>query len=82
MELLPYVEDGMSLYDCCTRDRKQMLEIIAARYMGENPPVPFQFREYDTNGFRCGNDGRFMIDLKKNFLTAVRLVFYCENTVL
>ena len=86
MELLPYVEDGMSLYDCCTRDRKQMLEIIAARYMGENPPVPFQFREYDTNGFRCGNDGRFMIDLNEKlpdcpsgWFSIVKTRFYKEQ---
>ena len=86
MELLPYVEEGMSLYDCCREDRKRMLEIIAARYMGENPPVPFQFREYDTNGFPCGNDGRFVIDLNEKisdcpsgWFSVVKSRFYKEQ---
>ena len=41
-----------------------VLEIIANRYIGQNPPLPFTFRAYSRSGFRQLDDGRYDLNLQ------------------
>lgn len=62
---LPYFESGMAIRDFCGEDRKKILKIIAANYVGNNPPAPFGFHCFHTGGIRCGENGHFQIQLDK-----------------
>lgn len=53
----------MAIRDFCGEDRRKILKIIAANYMGNNPPAPFLFHCFRTKGIRCGENGRFQIQL-------------------
>lgn len=83
---LPYFDEGRSIQDACGEQNEEILRIIAARYMGENPPLPIRFRGYFSNGVKGRKDGRFDINLnvllngsRQGQIAWVKTKFYKET---
>ncbi len=59
-----YFDRDESIYNWLGDDLPRTLEIIANRYIGENPPVPFVYRTISKRGFLQLNDGRYDLNLQ------------------
>ena len=59
-----YFDRDESIYNWLGDDLPRTLEIIANRYIGENPPVPFVYRAMSKRGFLQLNDGRYDLNLE------------------
>lgn len=48
-----------------TENVEGILSLIAGRYIGENPPLPYVYRVFNSKGIRQRPDGRYDINLKE-----------------
>lgn len=65
-----YFDSNESIYNWSGENIPRTLEIIANRYVGENPPIPFVLRAFSKRGFLQLNDGRYDLDLQTKFSDA------------
>lgn len=63
----PYFDPNESIYNWIGENIPRTLEIIANRYIGENPPIPFVLRTFSKRGFLQLNDGRYDLNLQSKF---------------
>lgn len=49
-------------YRLNSTDYKKAIEVIANKYIGDNPPLPFVFRAHNANGIKCLETGEYEID--------------------
>ena len=80
-----YFDDEYSAAEAA-QNTPDVLELIAQRYLADNPPHPFVFHSFRKNVFACTPEGRFEFDLNKKFPSAklgdravVEAVFWQEN---
>ena len=59
-----YFAPDQSIYNRIGGDVPRALEIIANRYIGQNPPLPFNFRVFSRRGFLQLSDGRYDLNLQ------------------
>lgn len=52
------------------QDIAGMLRLIANRYIGENPSLPYVYRIFNRNGIRQHSDGRYDLNLKERISEA------------
>ena len=65
-----YFDRDESIYNWVGENIPRTLEIIANRYIGQNPPLPFTFRAFSKRGFLQLNDGRYDLNLQSKWLEA------------
>ena len=65
-----YFDRDESIYNWVGENIPRTLEIIANRYIGQNPPLPFTFRAFSKRGFLQLNDGRYDLNLQSKLLEA------------
>ena len=58
-----YIDEKESISYYLRDDIKQIIGVIAKRYIGENPPLPFVFHAFSKAAFICSKDGRFDLNL-------------------
>jgi rhamnogalacturonyl hydrolase YesR len=58
-----YIDEKESINYYLGENTKQIIEVIAKRYIGENPPLPFVFHAFNKAAFLCSQDGRFDLNL-------------------
>jgi unsaturated rhamnogalacturonyl hydrolase len=58
-----YFSPDESIFNQVGDDIPRALEIIANRFVGQNPPLPFAFRTYSLRGFAQRADGRDDLNL-------------------
>jgi rhamnogalacturonyl hydrolase YesR len=58
-----YIDEKESISYYLGDNTRQIIEVIAKRYIGENPPLPYVFHAFSKAGFHCGSDGRFNLNL-------------------
>ena len=46
---------------------ESVIRTIAKSYMKRNPPVPFSYRAYSEKGFKCDENGAFILDFDNKF---------------
>lgn len=80
-----YFDDEYSAAEAA-QNTPAVLELIAQRYLADNPPHPFVFHSFRKNVFACTSEGRFEFDLNQKFPDAklgdrvvVEAVFWQEN---
>lgn len=80
-----YFDDEYSAAEAA-QNTSDILELIAQRYLADNPPHPFVFHSFRTDGFFSTKEGRFYFDLNEKFPEAsqgeravVEAVFWQEN---
>ena len=59
-----YFDPDESIYQWVGENIPRVLEIIANRYIGQNPPEPFTFRTFSKRGFLQRDDGRYDLNLQ------------------
>ncbi len=57
-----YFLEKESIYEKQGEDIKQIVKIIANRYIGQNPPHPLTYRAYNRNGIHRLSDYRYNFD--------------------
>ena len=62
-----YFDRDESIYNWVGENIPRTMEIIANRYIGQNPPLPFVFRAFSKRGFSQLNDGRYDLNLQPKF---------------
>ncbi len=62
-----YFAPDESIYNWIVENVPRALEIIANRYIGQNPPLPFTFRAYSKRGFLQRDDGRYDLNLQSKW---------------
>ena len=62
-----YFDRDESIYNWVGENIPRTLEIIANRYIGQNPPLLFTFRAFSKRGFLQPNDGRYDLNLQSKF---------------
>lgn len=62
-----YFEEKQAISSVCGGRIREVLDTVAYRYIGENPPHPVSYYVYQTNGFSYGSDGRIDFNLNKKF---------------
>ncbi|OCT12094.1 glycosyl hydrolase [Paenibacillus pectinilyticus] len=62
-----YFNEQESIQARLGNDDKQTLKVLADRYMGANPPVPFAFRAFSRAGIMQNEKGLFDLDLGRRF---------------
>lgn len=65
-----YIDPDESINAWLGDDVPRAIEIIANRYIGQNPPLPFVFRTFSKRGFMQLNDGRYDLNLGKKYREA------------
>ena len=65
-----YFAPDESIYHWIGEDLPRTLEIIANRYIGQNPPLPFTFRAFSTRGLMQLDDGRYDLNLQSKWPAA------------
>ena len=80
-----YFDDEYSAAEAA-QNTPAVLELIAQRYLADNPPHPFVFHSFRKNVFVCTSEGRFEFDMNQKFPDAklgdravVEAVFWQEN---
>jgi len=58
-----YFTPDESIHAWMGQDVPRVLEVIANRYIGQNPPLPFVFRVYSRRGLLQRDDGRYDLNL-------------------
>lgn len=58
-----HFDHGDSMFNWAGENIPLVLEIIADRYLGQNPPLPFAFRAFSRRGFMQLDDGRYDLNL-------------------
>ncbi|CAM4488041.1 glycoside hydrolase family 88/105 protein [Paenibacillus tarimensis] len=48
-------------------DPRQIVQLVAERYIADQPEVPFVYRGYWKDGFRRGSDFRYLFDIESRF---------------
>ena len=83
---MKYYDDMYGAGEACKYRTEDVLTLIADRYMANNPAQSFVFHSYRKDGFICGKDGRFILDLDQKFPDAangakavVEAKFWQEN---
>lgn len=66
-----YFDDIYSAGEACGQDTKAILELIADRYIAENPPHSFVMHSYRRKGFRYEADGRYRLDMNEKYPEAI-----------
>ena len=61
-----YFDDEYSAAEAA-QNTPAVLELIAQRYLADNPPHPFVFHSFRKNVFACTSEGRFEFDLNQKF---------------
>jgi unsaturated rhamnogalacturonyl hydrolase len=59
-----YFDREDSIYNWAGEDLPLALEIIANRYVGQHPPLPFAYRAFSKRGFQQLDDGRYDLNLQ------------------
>ena len=59
-----YFAPDQSIYNRIGENVPRVLEIIANRYIGQNPPLPFVYRAFSKRGFLQMKDGRYDLNLQ------------------
>jgi unsaturated rhamnogalacturonyl hydrolase len=59
-----YFDLDDSIYSWTGENIPLVLEIVANRYVGQNPPLPFSFRAFSKRGFQQLDDGRYDLNLQ------------------
>lgn len=62
-----YFNEQESIQTRLGNDNKQTLKVLADRYIGANPPVPFAFRAFSRGGVLQNEKGMFDLDLGRRF---------------
>ena len=62
-----YFDRDESIYNRVGDNIPRVLEIIANRYIGQHPPLPFVFRAFSRRGFLQLNDGRYDLNLQSKY---------------
>lgn len=62
-----YFNEQESIQSRLGRDDKRTLKVLADRYIGANPPVPFAFRAFNRSGILQNEEGLFDLDLGDRF---------------
>ncbi|WNR43117.1 glycoside hydrolase family 88/105 protein [Paenibacillus roseipurpureus] len=62
-----YFNEQESIHARLGNDDKQTLKVLADRYIGANPPIPFAFRAFNRAGILQNEQGMFDLDLAKRF---------------
>ncbi|CAN7407216.1 glycoside hydrolase family 88/105 protein [Paenibacillus sp. LjRoot56] len=62
-----YFNEQESIQTRLGNDNKQTLKVLADRYIGANPPVPFAFRAFSRAGVLQNEKGMFDLDLGRRF---------------
>ena len=62
-----YFDRDESIYNWVGENIPRVLEIIANRYIGQNPPEPFTFRTFSRRGFLQRADGRYDMNLQQKY---------------
>src|SRR5512136_3286644 len=62
-----YFDRDESIYNWVGESIPRVLEIIANRYIGQNPPEPFTFRTFSKRGFLQWADGRCDMNLQQKY---------------
>ncbi|NOU67437.1 glycosyl hydrolase [Paenibacillus sp. LMG 31461] len=62
-----YFNEQESIQSRLGNDNKQTLKVLADRYIGANPPVPFAFRAFSRAGVLQNEKGMFDLDLGRRF---------------
>ncbi|KRF05989.1 glycosyl hydrolase [Paenibacillus sp. Soil766] len=62
-----YFNEQDSIQTRLGKDNKQTLKVLADRYIGANPPVPFAFRAFSRGGVLQNVKGMFDLDLGRRF---------------
>ncbi len=65
-----YFDPDESIHGRLGEDVPPVLEIVANRYIGQNPPLPFVFRTFSKRGFMQLNDGRYDLNLQPKYPAA------------
>jgi unsaturated rhamnogalacturonyl hydrolase len=62
-----YFNEQESIQSRLGRDEKRTLKVLADRYIGANPPVPFAFRAFNRSGILQNDEGLFDLNLRHRF---------------
>lgn len=62
-----YFNEQESIQSRLGRDEKCILKVLADRYIGANPPVPFAFRAFNRSGILQNDEGLFDLNLRDRF---------------
>lgn len=62
-----YFNEQESIQTRLGNDDKRTLKVLADRYIGANPPVPFAFRAFSRAGIMQNEKGMFDLDLGRRF---------------
>lgn len=60
---MSYFEPKESMRSAFGDDDHRILEVLAARYVGANPPVPFAMRPFSSNGIMQTGEGLYDMDM-------------------
>ncbi|MDO4296487.1 MAG: glycoside hydrolase family 88 protein [bacterium] len=62
-----YFDENQSAAIFTGRQNTLILGLIASHFIGEHPPLPFQFKMDFENGIRCDHTGRYDFDFGNRF---------------
>ncbi|MCY9660225.1 glycoside hydrolase family 88 protein [Paenibacillus chondroitinus] len=62
-----YFNEQESIQSRLGQDEKRTLKVLADRYIGANPPVPFAFRAFNRAGMLQNDEGLFDLNLHHKF---------------
>lgn len=65
-----YMDKRDSAFYAFGDSERSVLELVAGRYIGTNPPVPFAFRAFSTEGFMQNEEGMYELDLTARYADA------------
>jgi len=83
MKKLPYFQEGQGIA-CHTTDLMQQIEVIANRYIGANPALPYVQRKASLNSLKQSKYGAHLINLNEKFdegktgYSIVCGIIYCD----
>lgn len=65
-----YIDARESAYYAFGESERSVLELVANRYIGANPPVPFALKAFSNEGFLQNEEGLYDLDLTSRFAEA------------
>lgn len=62
-----YFPKEESIYNRCRDNVPEIMQVIANRYVGDNPAYPFVLRAFSKDGFKQLKDGRYNLNLDEKY---------------
>lgn len=59
-----------SAYYSLEAEGKQVLEVVANRYIGANPPLPYINRAFSTSGIMQNSEGMYLLDFTEKYASS------------